>query len=151
MLSCWQFCVFLCSHAPKSILNSIYVELNDWTFVILCVCVCVQVQTDISVDTKHQTLQGVAFPLHRDAVAALERFKDKKLNYVQLVSPYKQTITLLCKWFDKQINSLSHILHRDMRAFGQELFTNWHNEILIWQVPLCHFFSLKFKELTSQG
>lgn len=45
-----------------------------------------QVQTDISVDTKHQTLQGVAFPLHGDAMNALEQFKDKKLNYVQLVS-----------------------------------------------------------------
>lgn len=43
--------------------------------------------TDISVDTKHQTLQGVAFPLHRDAVAALEQYRDKKLNYIQLVSP----------------------------------------------------------------
>lgn len=43
-------------------------------------------QTDISVDTKQQTLQGVAFPVHKDAVAALERFRDKKINYVQLVS-----------------------------------------------------------------
>lgn len=48
---------------------------------------CVQVQTDISVDSKHQTLQGVAFPLHRDAVEALKRYKDKVINYVQLVSP----------------------------------------------------------------
>lgn len=47
---------------------------------------CFQVQTDISVDSKHQTLQGVAFPLHRDAVAALERYKHKVINYVQLVS-----------------------------------------------------------------
>lgn len=55
---------------------------------ILCLCLwCVQVQTDISVDTKQQTLQGVAFPLHQDAVAALEHYRDKKFNYVQLVSP----------------------------------------------------------------
>lgn len=47
---------------------------------------CVQVQTDISVDTKQQTLQGVAFPLHGEAMQALQKFKDKKLNYVQLVS-----------------------------------------------------------------
>ncbi|KAM7396993.1 hypothetical protein PAMP_019992 [Pampus punctatissimus] len=44
-----------------------------------------KVQTDISVDTKQQTLQGVAFPVHKDAVAALERFRDKKINYVQLL------------------------------------------------------------------
>lgn len=47
---------------------------------------CPQVQTDISVDTKQQTLQGVAFPLHGEAMNALEQFKDKRLNYVQLVS-----------------------------------------------------------------
>lgn len=51
------------------------------------VLLCVQVQTDISVDTKQQTLQGVAFPIHKDAIAALERYRDKKINYVQLVSP----------------------------------------------------------------
>lgn len=48
---------------------------------------CIQVQTDVSVSSKHQTLQGVAFPLHRDAVEALQRYKDKTINYVQLVSP----------------------------------------------------------------
>lgn len=47
---------------------------------------CAQVHTDISVDTKQQTLQGVAFPLHGDAMQALQKFKDKRLNYVQLVS-----------------------------------------------------------------
>lgn len=47
---------------------------------------CVQVQTDISVDTKQQTLQGVAFPIGKDAAEALKRFREKKINYVQLVS-----------------------------------------------------------------
>lgn len=50
-------------------------------------------QTDICVDTKQQTLQGVAFPLHKDAVAALERYKEKKVNYVQLVSPQEQIVS----------------------------------------------------------
>ena len=44
-----------------------------------------QVQTDISVDTKQQTLPGVAFPMHGDAMDALLRFRSKELNYVQLV------------------------------------------------------------------
>ena len=47
---------------------------------------CVQVQTDIGVDTKQQTLQGVAFPIQEDAIAALKQFREKKINYVQLVS-----------------------------------------------------------------
>lgn len=44
-----------------------------------------QVQTEVSVDTKHQTLQGVAFPVAQDALQALEKLKNKELNYVQLV------------------------------------------------------------------
>ena len=44
-----------------------------------------QVQTDVGVDTKHQTLQGVAFPISQDAFQALEKLSKKQLNYVQLV------------------------------------------------------------------
>lgn len=45
-----------------------------------------QVQADVGVDTKHQTLQGVAFPIAKEAIQALEKLKNKKLNYVQLAS-----------------------------------------------------------------
>ncbi|RLW06506.1 hypothetical protein DV515_00004444 [Chloebia gouldiae] len=43
-----------------------------------------EVQADVGVDTKHQTLQGVAFPIAKEAIQALEKLKNKKLNYVQL-------------------------------------------------------------------
>lgn len=56
-----------------------------WIYLSLCLW-CVQVQTDIGVDTKQQTLQGVAFPIHEEAIAALKQFREKKINYVQLVS-----------------------------------------------------------------
>lgn len=36
-------------------------------------------------DTKHQTLQGVAFPISREAFQALEKLNNRQLNYVQLV------------------------------------------------------------------
>ncbi|ELV10695.1 Twinfilin-1 [Tupaia chinensis] len=45
----------------------------------------VKVQTDVSVDTKHQTLQGVAFPISREAFQALEKLNNRQLNYVQLI------------------------------------------------------------------
>ncbi|KFP02327.1 Twinfilin-1, partial [Calypte anna] len=45
-----------------------------------------EVQTDVGVDTKHQTLQGVAFPIAKEAIQALDKLKNKKLNYVQLAS-----------------------------------------------------------------
>ncbi|XP_068046141.1 twinfilin-1 isoform X1 [Anomalospiza imberbis] len=45
-----------------------------------------EVQADVGVDTKHQTLQGVAFPIAKEAIQALEKLKNKQLNYVQLAS-----------------------------------------------------------------
>lgn len=54
--------------------------------------VCLQVNTDIHVNTTKQTLQGVAFPLDGEAVKALKNFRDKKLNYVQLVRLKGQNI-----------------------------------------------------------
>lgn len=43
-----------------------------------------ETQAHISVDTKHQTLSGVAFPVSEDGLKALLEFKHKKLSYVQL-------------------------------------------------------------------
>lgn len=43
-----------------------------------------EVHSEIGIDTKHQTLQGVLFPLTTNAYTALEKFRNKQLNYVQL-------------------------------------------------------------------
>lgn len=48
----------------------------------------------MSVDTKHQTLQGVAFPISREAFQALEKLNNRQLNYVQLV----RDIMIVMKW-----------------------------------------------------
>lgn len=60
--------------------------LEEYAVIFNRVRVHVQVQTDIHLDTKQQTLQGVAFPMQRDAIEALEQFRNKRINYVQLVS-----------------------------------------------------------------
>lgn len=44
-----------------------------------------QVNVNISVDSKHQTVQGVSFPLTDSAKDQLQKFNDRKINYVQLV------------------------------------------------------------------
>jgi len=36
------------------------------------------------VDTRHQTLQGVMFPLTDSAYEALAKFREKEITYVQL-------------------------------------------------------------------
>jgi len=43
-----------------------------------------EVGVDIGIDTKHQTIQGVAFPISDAGIAALFEMRDKKLNYIQL-------------------------------------------------------------------
>ena len=42
----------------------------------------------INVDTKHQTVQGLNFPISQEAMDRLNDLKDKSINYVQLVSIY---------------------------------------------------------------
>lgn len=44
-----------------------------------------QVKTEISVESKHQTLQGLAFPLQPEAQRALQQLKQKSVNYIQMV------------------------------------------------------------------
>ncbi|CAH2278003.1 twinfilin-1 isoform X2 [Pelobates cultripes] len=54
-----------------------------------------ETKTDVGVDTKQQTLQGISFPLENAAYQALEQLKSKKLNYVQLkIDLYNETIVL---------------------------------------------------------
>lgn len=67
--------------------NVVSIILFNRVCVCVCVfCACLQVQTDVHLDTKQQTMQGVAFPMQRDAIEALEQFKNRRINYVQLVS-----------------------------------------------------------------
>lgn len=43
-------------------------------------------KTEISVESKHQTLQGLTFPLQPAAQRALQQLRQKTINYIQLVS-----------------------------------------------------------------
>lgn len=49
-------------------------------------CCPLQVNTEISVESKPQTLQGLAFPLQETARRALQQLAQKRINYIQLVS-----------------------------------------------------------------
>ena len=42
-------------------------------------------------ESKHQTLQGLAFPLQLDAQQAIQALKQKKINYIQLVGPSRSS------------------------------------------------------------
>ncbi len=41
---------------------------------------------DIGIDSKKQTMKGLAFPIAEDAIDKLIQLRDGKFTYVQLVS-----------------------------------------------------------------
>ena len=43
-----------------------------------------QTNVEISVDTRHQTVSGLAFPMTNKALDAIKNYKSGKTNYVQL-------------------------------------------------------------------
>lgn len=63
-------------------------------------------RVDIAVDSRHQTLQGLVFPISDDAIAALFDMKNGILNYVQLsIDLDKEEINLESR-DDTNINNL---------------------------------------------
>ncbi|XP_072136898.1 twinfilin-2 isoform X3 [Mobula birostris] len=56
----------------------------------------IQVKTEISVQSKQQTMQGIAFPIQENAITAILLLKEKKINYIQLkLDIEKETINLV--------------------------------------------------------
>ncbi|XP_030587054.1 twinfilin-1a [Archocentrus centrarchus] len=100
-----------------------------------------EVQTDISVDTKQQTLQGVAFPIHKDAVAALERFRDQKINYVQLQLDAERELIRLCSTEPTEVKDLPMRIPKDTPRYHFFLYKHSHegdyleSTVFIYSMP----------------
>jgi len=81
------------------------------------VCFLIQVNCDVSVDTKHQTVQGVAFPLSQAAVDELHRLKAGRVNYVQLVCiRWFRTGAVTCV---KNNSSISNLVSADVSCITE--------------------------------
>ena len=85
-----------------------------------------QVQTDVSVDTKHQTLQGVAFPISRDAFQALEKLSKKQLNYVQLEIDIKNETITLANTENTELRDLPKRIPKDSARYHFFLYKHSH-------------------------
>ncbi|KAJ8374141.1 hypothetical protein SKAU_G00047210 [Synaphobranchus kaupii] len=100
-----------------------------------------EVQTDIGVDTKQQTLQGVAFPVHQEAVQALEQFRDKKLNYVQLEIDFDNEIIKLSSTVGTEIKDLPKRIPKDSARYHFFLYKHSHegdyleSTVFIYSMP----------------
>ncbi|XP_029471059.1 twinfilin-1 isoform X2 [Rhinatrema bivittatum] len=86
----------------------------------------VKIQTDISVDTKHQTLQGIAFPIDREAFQALEDMKMRKLDYVQLQIDIKNERIVLANTAPTEIKDLPKRIPKDAARYHFFLYKHSH-------------------------
>ncbi|XP_005039440.1 PREDICTED: twinfilin-1 [Ficedula albicollis] len=85
-----------------------------------------EVQADVGVDTKHQTLQGVAFPIAKEAIQALEKLKNKKLNYVQLQIDMKNETIILANTLDTELKDLPKRVPKDAARYHFFLYKHTH-------------------------
>ncbi|KAM6438071.1 twinfilin-1 isoform 2-T2 [Liasis olivaceus] len=85
-----------------------------------------EVQTEVSVDTKHQTLQGVAFPIAQDALQALEKLKNKELNYVQLQIDMNNEIIVLASTLPTELKDLPRRIPKDSARYHFFLYKHSH-------------------------
>ncbi|KAG9346918.1 hypothetical protein AGOR_G00231250 [Albula goreensis] len=100
-----------------------------------------EVQTDIGVDTKQQTLQGVAFPMKREAIQALEQFREKKLNYVQLEIDFQNETIKLSNATPTEIKDLPKRIPKDAARYHFFLYKHNHegdyleSTVFIYSMP----------------
>ncbi|XP_055105752.2 twinfilin-1 isoform X2 [Symphalangus syndactylus] len=85
-----------------------------------------EVQTDVGVDTKHQTLQGVAFPISREAFQALEKLNNRQLNYVQLEIDIKNEIIILANTTSTELKDLPKRIPKDSARYHFFLYKHSH-------------------------
>ncbi|XP_078517586.1 twinfilin-2 isoform X1 [Lissotriton helveticus] len=85
-----------------------------------------QVKTEINVESKHQTLQGLAFPLRPEAEKAILLLKQKKLNYVQLKLDLEKETTELVHTNPTEIADLPRRIPDDTARYHLFLYKHSH-------------------------
>ncbi|CAJ0916744.1 unnamed protein product [Ranitomeya imitator] len=85
-----------------------------------------QTHSEVSVDTKHQTLQGVAFPVEREAFQALSQLKSRKLNYVQLKIDIQNEIIVLANTAYTEVKDLPARVPKDAARYHFFLYRHSH-------------------------
>ncbi|KAG8128285.1 hypothetical protein E2320_015143 [Naja naja] len=84
------------------------------------------VKTEISVESKHQTLQGLAFPLQPDAQQAIQLLKQKKINYIQLKLNLEQETIELVHTKATEIADLPRRIPQDSARYHFFLYKHSH-------------------------
>ncbi|KAL2299691.1 hypothetical protein Nmel_012536 [Mimus melanotis] len=85
-----------------------------------------EVKTEISVESKHQTLQGLAFPLQLDAQQAIQALKQKKINYIQLKLDLERETIDLVHTSPTEISDLPKRIPQDSARYHFFLYKHSH-------------------------
>lgn len=85
-----------------------------------------ETQVDISVDSKHQTMQGVAFPISREAIDKLNELKNGRVNYVQLKIDMDQERILLGCFDNTDAQHLSSRIPKDHARYHFFVYKHAH-------------------------
>ncbi|XP_056100402.1 twinfilin-1b [Rhinichthys klamathensis goyatoka] len=100
-----------------------------------------ELQTDVHVDTKQQTLQGVAFPMQREAIQALEQFREKRINYVQLEIDFPKESIKLFSTAPTDLKDLPKRIPNDAARYHFFLYKHSHegdyleSTVFIYSMP----------------
>ncbi|KAJ7316731.1 hypothetical protein JRQ81_002893 [Phrynocephalus forsythii] len=85
-----------------------------------------EVKTEISVESKHQTLQGLAFPLQPEAQQAIQLLKQKRINYIQLKLDLERETINLVHTKATEIGELSKRIPQDSARYHFFLYKHSH-------------------------
>ncbi|KAG1698542.1 Twinfilin-1 [Nymphon striatum] len=84
-----------------------------------------EVGTDISVDTKHQTIQGISFPISDDAINSLFDMRDDKYSYVQLsIDLDNEKVILECTREDISVEGMNKMVPKDHARYHLFAFSH---------------------------
>ncbi|XP_063105027.1 toll-like receptor 9 isoform X2 [Cavia porcellus] len=85
-----------------------------------------EVKTEISVESKHQTLQGLTFPLQPEAQRALQQLKQKTINYIQLKLDLERETIELVHTEPTEVAQLPSRVPRDAARYHFFLYKHTH-------------------------
>ncbi|XP_031542340.2 toll-like receptor 9 isoform X2 [Vicugna pacos] len=85
-----------------------------------------EVKTEISVESKHQTLQGLAFPLQPQAQRALQQLRQKAINYIQLKLDLERETIELVHTEPTDVAQLPSRVPRDAARYHFFLYKHTH-------------------------
>ncbi|XP_059245852.1 toll-like receptor 9 isoform X3 [Mustela nigripes] len=85
-----------------------------------------EVKTEISVESKHQTLQGLTFPLQPAAQRALQQLRQKTVNYIQLKLDLERETIELVHTEPTEVAQLPSRVPRDAARYHFFLYKHTH-------------------------